>query len=61
MAVLVEKEVEGLEGVESIFLNANQVTDIKAGDESLGQIGREWVVWEEGGVEGVDGIEDLEG
>jgi hypothetical protein len=47
--------------VESNFFNANQVTDIKAGDEFLGQLGREWVVWGEGGVEGFDGIEDLEG
>ncbi len=47
--------------VESIFSNANQVTNIKAGDEFLGQLWREWVVWGEGGVEGFDGNEDLEG
>ncbi len=47
--------------VESIFFNANQVTDIETGDKFLGQLGREWVVWGEGGVEGFDGIEDLEG
>jgi hypothetical protein len=37
--------------VKSNFFNANQVADIEAGDEFLGQLGREWVVWGEGGVE----------
>jgi hypothetical protein len=61
MGVLVGEEVDGLEGLLNRFFNANQVTDIEAGDEFLGQFGREWVVWGEGGVEGFDGIEDLEG
>ncbi len=44
--------------VESNFFNSNQVTDIEARDELFGQLGREWLVWGEGGGEG---IEDLEG
>ena len=52
MAVLVGEGVEGFDGLlNRIFFYANQVTDIEAGDEFLGQLGREWVVWGEGGVE----------
>jgi len=46
--------------VETNLFNPNQIADIKAGDKFFCQLGREWVVRREGGVEGFNGVEDLE-
>lgn len=46
--------------VETNFFNPNQIANIKAGDKFFRQFGREWEVRRKGGVEGFNGVEDLE-
>ncbi len=46
--------------VETNLFNPNQIADIKAGDKFFRQLGREWEVRGKGGVEGFNGVEDLE-